>query len=106
MKQTYPKLSEYLLSMFKYNKYRKIEAHDIPKIRMSNGIAYIPVSGTNKEGEMKSKLKKWLVVNRRGNIYVSTDDLDLAWSICESSAACGNHLTVTTKEELKNKEVK
>lgn len=52
MKQKYPKLSEYLLSMFAYNKYRKIEAHDIPKIRMSNGFAYIPVSGTNKEVEM------------------------------------------------------
>jgi peptidase E len=52
MKQKYPKLSEYLLSMFKYNKYRIIEAHDIPKIRISNGIAYIPVSGTKKEVEM------------------------------------------------------
>ena len=52
MTQKYPKFSEYLLSMFKYNKYRKIEAHDIPKIRTSNGIAYIPVSGTKKEVEM------------------------------------------------------
>ncbi len=52
MKQKYPKLSEYMLSMFKYNKYRKIDAHEIPKIRMSNGIAYIPVSGTNKEIQM------------------------------------------------------
>ena len=52
MKQTYPKLSEYLLSMFKYNKYRKIDAHEVPKIRMSNGVAYIPISGTKKEVEM------------------------------------------------------
>ena len=52
MKQKYPNLSEYLLSMFNYNKYRKIDAHNIPKIRMSNGIAYIPVIGTKKEVEM------------------------------------------------------
>ena len=52
MNQKYPKLSEYLLSMFKYNKYRKIDAHEVPKIRMSNGIAYIPISGTKEEVEM------------------------------------------------------
>lgn len=52
MAHKYPKLSEYLLSMFKYNKYRKIEAHEIPKIKMSNGIAYISIIGTNKEVEM------------------------------------------------------
>ncbi len=61
MKQKYPKLSEYLLSMFKYNKYRMIEAHENPKIRMSNGIAYIPVSGTNEEVEMNlEEIKKIL----------------------------------------------
>ena len=52
IKKKYPKLSEYLLSMFNYNKYRKIDAHEIPKIRMLNGIAYIPLTGTNKEVEM------------------------------------------------------
>lgn len=61
MKQKYPKLSEYLLSMFKYNKYRKIDAHEVPKIRMSNGIAYIPLSGTNKEVKMNlEKIKTML----------------------------------------------
>lgn len=52
MKQKYPKLSEYLLSMFKYNKYRKIEAHEIPKVRISNAIAYFSISGKNEEVEM------------------------------------------------------
>ena len=61
MKQKYPKLSEYLLSMFKYNKYRKIDAHEVPKIRMSNGIAYIPLSGTNQEVKMNlEKIKTML----------------------------------------------
>lgn len=61
MTHKYPKLSEYLLSMFNYNKYRMIEAHEIPKIRLSNGIAYIPVSGTNNEVEMNlEEIKKIL----------------------------------------------
>ena len=61
MNQKYPKLSEYLLSMFKYNKYRKIDAHEVPKIRMSNGIAYIPISGTNKEVEMNLEENKTII---------------------------------------------
>ena len=39
MKQKYPQLSEYLFSMFKYNKYRVIEAHDVPKIKGITPIA-------------------------------------------------------------------
>jgi len=50
--QRFPKLSDYLLSIFKYNKYRKIEAHQVPIIRISDGIAYIFDSGTNKEVKM------------------------------------------------------
>ena len=52
MKQKYPKLSEYLLSMFKYNKYRIIEAHENPKVRTEKGIAYFSVKGTNREVEL------------------------------------------------------
>jgi hypothetical protein len=52
MKQKYPLLAEYLLSMFNYNVYRKIEAHEIPNLRVSEGIAYIPVSGSREEIEM------------------------------------------------------
>ena len=52
MRQKYPKLSEYLISMFKYNKFRKVDAHEIPKIRTLKSIAYIPISGTKKEVEM------------------------------------------------------
>ncbi len=61
IKKKYPKLSEYLLSMFNYNKYRKIDAHKIPKIRLLNGIAYIPLTGTNREVEMNlGEIKKIL----------------------------------------------
>jgi len=52
MTQKYPKLSEYLLSMFKYNKYRIIEAHENPKVRIEKGIAYFSVIRTNREVEM------------------------------------------------------
>ena len=41
-----------LLLIFKYNKYRKIEAHDIPKVELSHGIAYIHISETDKVVEM------------------------------------------------------
>lgn len=52
IKEKYPKLSDYLLSMFKYNKYRKIEAHENPIVRMENRIAYFSIKGTNREVEM------------------------------------------------------
>lgn len=52
MAERYPKLSEYLLSMFEYNKYRIIEAHENPKVRMENKIAYFSIKGTNREVEM------------------------------------------------------
>ena len=52
MKGKYPNLSDYLLSMFEYNKYRKIEAHENPIVRIEKGIAYFSVKGTNEEVEM------------------------------------------------------
>lgn len=42
-----------MLEMFKLNKYRIIEAHDNPVVRISNGNAYITKLGTEKEVEMK-----------------------------------------------------
>lgn len=51
----YPKLSNYLRSMFNYNKYRRIEAHHAPRVRFSNEIAYISIPGTEKEVAMNLK---------------------------------------------------
>jgi len=48
----YPNLANYILEMFNLNKYRIIEAHDNPLIRISNGNAYISKLGTEKEVEM------------------------------------------------------
>jgi len=55
MRQKYPSLSNYLRSIFDYNKYRKIEAHHAPRIRLSSEIAYISIPGTNKEIPMNLK---------------------------------------------------
>jgi len=48
----YPNLANYILEMFNLNKYRIIEAHDNPLVRISNGSAYISRFGTQKEVEM------------------------------------------------------
>jgi len=42
------------------------------------------------------KMSKWLIVNRRGEVLIDTDDLDHAWSICEQASRCGQALTVTS----------
>ena len=52
-----------------------------------------------REGE-KMIIKNWLIVDRRGYIVSDTDDLDLAWSICETTARCGGYLTVISKAEI------
>ena len=45
-------------------------------------------------------MKKWLVVDRDGNIICDTNDLNLAWSICETTSRCGGFLTVISKSEI------
>jgi len=45
IKTKYPELSKYLRSMFNYNKYRKLDAHENPKVRFTNGIAYFTKPG-------------------------------------------------------------
>jgi len=42
---------------------------------------------------------KWLIVNRNGAVYTATDDLELAWKICEVSSRCGKALTVQSATE-------
>ncbi len=54
-KRKYPNLSEFLLKCFKYNKFRRLEAHEIPdKIKLSNDkrIAYIPKTGKSADIQM------------------------------------------------------
>ncbi len=45
MKTKYPELSKYLHSMFNYNKYRKLDAHENPIVRFTNSIAYFTKPG-------------------------------------------------------------
>lgn len=52
LKPKYQKLAKYLLFMFKYNNYRKLEAHDSPEVRIIDGVAYFAVPETQKELEM------------------------------------------------------
>ena len=55
LKKLYPNLANFLLHCFKYNKFRRIEAHEIPdKIKLSNDkrIAYIPKTGPPPEIQM------------------------------------------------------
>lgn len=52
LSQKYPLLSEYLLKIFKYNKFRLLEAHENPEVRVSGEIAYVAKPGTKKEIEM------------------------------------------------------
>ena len=52
LSQKFPLLSNYSLTIFKYNKFRLLEAHDNPKLTISNGIAFIEKPGTSKVIEM------------------------------------------------------
>ncbi|MFX1258159.1 MAG: hypothetical protein ACFFAN_09890 [Promethearchaeota archaeon] len=74
MKEKYPKLSEYLLSMFKYNKYRKIEAHENPIVRIEDGVAYFSVKGTDKE--VKMNLKETQKIHRTYSYFIKVINLE------------------------------
>lgn len=55
LKRKYPNLAKFLLQCFKYNKFRRLEAHEIPdKIKLSNDkkTAYIPKTGASLEIQM------------------------------------------------------
>ena len=52
LSQKFPLLSNYSLTIFKYNKFRLLEAHENPKLTISNGIAFIVKPGTSKVIEM------------------------------------------------------
>ena len=52
LSQKFPLLSKYSLTIFKYNKFRLLEAHENPKLTISNGIAFIAKPGTSKVIEM------------------------------------------------------
>ena len=55
LKRKYSNLANFLLQIFKYNKFRRLEAHEIPdKIKLSNDkkIAYIPKTGASPELQM------------------------------------------------------
>lgn len=55
LKAQYPYLSEFLLNCFKYNKYRRLEAHEIPyKLHYSSDkkIVYIPQKGNKSDLEL------------------------------------------------------
>lgn len=55
LKRKCPNLANFLLQYFKYNKFRRLEAHEIPdKIKLSNDkkIAYIPKTGDSPEIQM------------------------------------------------------
>ena len=55
LNQNYRFLSDYSLKIFKYNKYRILEAHENPKVRFSGDVAYIAKPGTTKEIQMNLK---------------------------------------------------
>lgn len=62
LNKNYSNLANFLLECFKYNKFRRLEAHEIPdKIKLSNDrkIAYIPKTGNNPDIEMDiDKIKR------------------------------------------------
>ena len=62
LNKNYSYLANFLLECFKYNKFRRMEAHEIPdKIKLSNDrkIAYIPKIGNNPDIEMDiNKIKR------------------------------------------------
>ena len=47
-------------------------------------------------------LKKWLVIDRNRLIVSDTNDLNLAWLICECASRCGQSLTVTSISDYKS----
>ena len=50
----YPKLSDFILSYFEYNEFRKIEAHEIPDgIKFSNDGKYALIPRTGNEPDNK-----------------------------------------------------
>lgn len=64
LKGKFPQLSNFLLKCFKYNKFRKLDAHEIPdNIQISNDkeIVYIPQTGNKKDLEMKIELVKTII---------------------------------------------
>lgn len=55
LKRKYPNLANFLLQCFKYNKFRRLEAHEIPdkiKLLNDNKIAYIPKTGDSPDIQM------------------------------------------------------
>lgn len=55
MNQKFPKLSDYLRSIFELNKYRKIDAHNVPRVKISNGIAYLSIPEKMEDIQMDLK---------------------------------------------------
>lgn len=56
MKMKYPKLSDYLCPLLFYFKdLRNIKAHNFPRVRISDGIAYISRPGIKEDAEMNLK---------------------------------------------------
>ena len=48
-------------------------------------------------------MKRWLVINRYSEVIIDTDDLNYAWSVCETSARCGEALTVINNPLIEGK---
>jgi len=64
LKILYPNLANFMIKGFKYNKFRRLEAHEIPdniKISHDKEIAYIPQTGTRPELQMNIKEIKQVI---------------------------------------------
>jgi len=55
LNQEFALLSNYLLKIFKYNKFRLLEAHENPEVTILGEVAYIAKPGTTKEIKMNLK---------------------------------------------------
>ena len=55
MDNKYSSLSTYLRFIFDFNKYRRIDAHNVPEVRISEGIAYISTPENPEEIPMNLK---------------------------------------------------
>jgi len=64
LRKKFPQLSNFLIKCFKYNKFRRLDAHEIPdiiKISNDNEVAYIPQTGNKEDLKMNIELIKTMI---------------------------------------------